>query len=132
MLLQARDRLASVQKALSAAKHRSSEAVATSEATEEVEAAVCRAAQRVAALKEALSGDETALAARLATQASRLKSLQSDARACEAAVRAAELARGAKGVVDEAALADAVVEQQRSLAEAAEVRRPPTHVPRSL
>jgi hypothetical protein len=63
----------SVQKALAAAESQSREALALSEETEELEAAVCRASQRVAALHEALSGDEAALSARLAAQASRLK-----------------------------------------------------------
>ena len=63
----------SVQKALAAAESQSREALALSEETEELEAAVCRASQRVAALHEALSGDEAALSARLAAQASRLR-----------------------------------------------------------
>ena len=70
---QARERLVAVQKSLAAAESQSREALALSEETEELEAAVCRAAQRVAALHEALNGDEAALSARLAAQASRLK-----------------------------------------------------------
>ena len=65
--------LVAVQKSLAAAESQSREALALSEETEELEAAVCRAAQRVAALHEALNGDEAALSARLAAQASRLK-----------------------------------------------------------
>lgn len=122
-VVEARERLVSVQKSLAAAESQSREALALSEETEELEAAVCRAAQRVAALHEALNGDEAALSARLAAQASRLKTLQSDAEACQAAVKAAELIRSAASAgtpVDEAALQQAMVEQQRALKEAAE------------
>jgi hypothetical protein len=62
-----------LQKTLAASNSRVKEAMTLSAEAEELEGAVCRAAQRVAALKEALSGDEAALTARLAVQASRLK-----------------------------------------------------------
>jgi hypothetical protein len=57
---------------------------------------------------------------------STLQTLQSDAEACQAAVKAAELIRSAASAgtpVDEAALQQAMVEQQRALKEAAEVRQ---------
>ena len=52
------------------------------------------------------------------------QTLQSDAEACQAAVKAAEMIRAAAAsnmTVDEAALQQAMLEQQRALKEASEV-----------
>ena len=145
--VQARDRLAALQKALATSQARVKETLSLSAESEELEAAVCRAAQRVAALKEALAGDEAALSARLAVQASRLnvrpgrvprlcglpadcavpccpQILRNDAEAAKAALQAATMEREAaeQGLaVDEAELKRLKAEQVRLLEQAAQV-----------
>jgi len=88
---EARDRLLSVQKALSIAREQAEEVGAASAEMRSLEAAVCRASDRVGVLRESLAGDEASLASRLSHQASRLRMIRSDADAVMAALRASEL-----------------------------------------
>jgi hypothetical protein len=124
---EARDRLLTVQRALAVAQEHAYEATSTTAEVRQLEASVCRAAERVAALREALAGDEAALATRLMAHASRLKILRSDADAASAAVKAAETeltAAAHPASIDAAAvatqLATAKAEQIGALRAAAE------------
>lgn len=87
---EARDRLVEVRQAVAAAKEKARQSGAAAGELRGLEAAVCRAAQRLAAMREAQGGDEAALSQRLSEQAARLKVLRADAEAAEAALRAAE------------------------------------------
>lgn len=115
---EAQDRLLQVQKELAASKDRVAAAAGVAEETADLEAAVCRAANRVATMRDALSHNEQALSQRLTEQASRLKVLRRDAQAAATALRDAQLELQAARAGSDAAGRLSLSELQRQLRDA--------------
>lgn len=97
------------------------------ETEEDVAASVVRVADRIAAMREALAGDDAALDRRLQSQSKRVHALRADVEALSAAVDASKLELAVENyphLRTEAALRQAVVDakvaQQRALQAAAE------------
>lgn len=98
-LADVRDRASAMQQALAAANEAASETHSFASELKSLEGTVCSTAERIGALREALSNDEAGLAARLMAQAARLKVLRADADAAAAALRTAQIeAEAAAGV----------------------------------
>ncbi len=127
---EAQERLIIVQKELAASKQRITAAAGVAEETAELEAAVCRAATRVATMRDALAHNEQALSERLTEQASRLKVMRRDAEAASRSLRDAQLelqaarsgsdAAGRMSLSElQSALRDAKAAQQNALQAAA-------------